>query len=294
MPSFETSTIQFFLRSFRFKYIIEKRIADGSLKREPAKPMKKLFRKFSIEEFTLLGRCVWAVAQKISEPHFVVLFLHGGEYVGNVSKQHWDLVGELVDKLNALVVVPDYPLAPENTWRETYEFVDRLYEVMLEKYSDKKFVFIGDSAGGGLALGFAQKLRDESRKLPEHIVLFSPWIDVSMENPEIGNVESKDVILTVKGLKAAAQQYASGLELKDWHVSPIYGDFHGFCPVSIFTGTHDILNPDARKLRDKLREQRVLCNYFEYDGLFHDWVILTFLRESKDALEKLKNILSGL
>ncbi|MFN4201320.1 hypothetical protein QQE94_03535 [Fervidobacterium pennivorans subsp. shakshaketiis] len=56
MASFETSTIQFFLRSFRFKYIIEKRIADGSLKREPAKPMKKLFRKFSIEEFTLLGR----------------------------------------------------------------------------------------------------------------------------------------------------------------------------------------------------------------------------------------------
>ncbi|MEJ5258483.1 MAG: alpha/beta hydrolase [Fervidobacterium sp.] len=294
MPSFETSIIQFFLRSFRFKYIIEKRIADGSLKREPAKPTKKLLRKFNIEEFTLLGRYVWAVAPKISEPQFAILFLHGGAYVGNVTKQHWDLVGELVDKLNALVVVPDYPLAPENTWRETYEFVDRLYEVMLEKYSDKKFVFIGDSAGGGLALGFAQKLRDESRKLPEHIVLFSPWIDVSMENPEIGNVESKDVILTVKGLKAAVEKYAAELDLKDWQISPIYGDFRGLCPVAIFTGTDDVLNPDARRLRDKLREQGVVCNYFEYNGLFHDWVILTFLKESREALEKLKNILRGL
>lgn len=241
-----------------------------------------------------MAGCVWAVTPKISEPRAVVLFLHGGAYVGNITKMHWDLVGKLVDKLNALVVVPDYPLAPENTWRETYEFVDKLYGMLLEKYSDKKFVFIGDSAGGGLALGFAQKLKDGNKKLPEHIVLFSPWVDVSMENPEIANVESKDVILTVKGLKAAAEKYATGLDLKDWHVSPIYGDFKDFVPVSIFTGTHDILNPDARKLRDKLREQRVLCNYFEYDGLFHDWVILTFLRESKDALEKLKNILSGL
>ncbi|MFN4201319.1 MAG: alpha/beta hydrolase [Fervidobacterium gondwanense] len=108
--------------------------------------------------------------------------MHGGAYVGNITKMHWDLVGKLVDKLNALVVVPDYPLAPENTWRETYEFVDKLYGMLLEKYSGKKFVFIGDSAGGGLALGFAQKLRDENRRLPEHIVLFSPWVDVRL-NP---------------------------------------------------------------------------------------------------------------
>ncbi|MGQ9856730.1 MAG: alpha/beta hydrolase [Fervidobacterium sp.] len=294
MPSSKAKAVEFLLKIFKFKYVIEKRILQGSLKKEPVKPPKKLFRKFNIQEFTLLGRCVWALAPKISEPRTVVLFLHGGVYVGNVSKQHWDLVGKLVDELNALVVVPDYPLAPENTWRETYEFVDKLYGMLLEKYSGKKFVFIGDSAGGGLALGFAQKLRDENGKLPEHIVIFSPWVDVSMENPEIANVESKDVILTVKGLKAAAWKYASGLDLKDWRVSPIYGDFRRFCPVTIFTGTDDVLNPDARSLRDKLREQGVVCNYFEYDGLFHDWVILTFLRESKDVFRKVKSILDGL
>jgi len=61
--------------------------------------------------------------------------------------------------------------------------------------------------------------------------------------------------------------------------------------IAIFTGTNDILNPDAKKLKSKLEQQNIDFYYFEYPEMFHDWVIITRLRESKDAIEKVCEIL---
>ena len=99
--------------------------------------------------------------------------------------------------IRPIIYVPDYPLAPDSNWKDTYTFMDELYCKVQERYADKKIVFMGDSAGGGLALGFAQKLRDNGKKLPNHIVLFSPWLDLSMGNHEIKEYEKKDVFLTI-------------------------------------------------------------------------------------------------
>ena len=57
----------------------------------------------------------------------VILYLHGGAYMGNITEQHWDLIEQLISKTNATIVVPDYPLAPEATCKETYDFIEALY-----------------------------------------------------------------------------------------------------------------------------------------------------------------------
>jgi acetyl esterase/lipase len=56
--------------------------------------------------------------------------------------------------------------------------------------------------------------------------------------------------------------------------------------MSVFTGTNDILNADAQKCKQLMKEQNISFNYFEYPKMFHDWVIITSLKESVDVINK--------
>ena len=47
---------------------------------------------------------------------------------------------------------------------------------------------MGDSAGGQIALSFAQSLNDKSLPQPGHIVLLSPVLDATFSNPETKNM----------------------------------------------------------------------------------------------------------
>jgi acetyl esterase/lipase len=150
---------------------------------------------------------------------------------------------------------------------------------------------MGDSAGGGIALGFAQKIKNEEVKQPVEIILFSPWLDVSMSNPDLIKFEKDDKILNVNALKMAGQNYAGSLEVSDYRVSPLFGHFNDLPRVTIFTGTKDLLITDARRCIQLCEEEGIPFNYFEYRDMFHDWVIIPWLKESQDVMDKVRTIL---
>lgn len=58
---------------------------------------------------------------------------------------------------------------------------------------------MGDSAGGGLALGLALALKTENITQPKDIILLSPWLDVTLSNEDIPKYESSDPILSAWG-----------------------------------------------------------------------------------------------
>lgn len=237
------------------------------------------------------GRKVWVLSLKNKPSNFVVLFLHGGSYFVNITIQHWYFIELLAKKINATFVVPDYPLAPKFSCKDIYTFLDSLYENILTLFPEKKIIFMGDSAGGGLALGFAQKIKNEWRKNPDKIILFSPWLDITLSNPYINLIDKYDVMLSVEGLQNAGKIYAGDFDLKDYRVSPIYGNFENLGEISIFTGTHDILYADTIRLKNILQEKNINFNYFEYPSLFHDFMIFTNLPESHDVIKKVQSIL---
>ena len=270
---------------------LERKILNNSLSKEAAKIPKSFYKSYAIQTVQQDNRSVWEIERRSTEPQLIILYLHGGAYCANLTTPHWQLIEKLVLATNAKVIVPDYPLAPEANCLTTYQFIDTLYKRLSKLYPDKQIVFMGDSAGGGIALGFAQTIKNEAIKQPSDIVLFSPWLDASMSHPDLLEVDKKDHMLSVNGLKYAGINYAGGLALTDYRVSPIYGDFNGLARITIFTGTNDILVVDARKCKKLLEEQGVDFNYFEYKDLFHDWVIITSLIESRDVINKVSAIL---
>ncbi len=290
-PSFQARMIKSVFRWMGMKKKTEKKMTGNGFAKNPSNPSWFFKQSYDVQESDFKGRKVWTISPKETKSNVVILYLHGGAYMANIIAQHWGLAAQLISKTNATMVVPDYPLAPETIFSEIYAFVEALYATILDEYSSKQFIFMGDSAGGGLALGLVQLLRNEGKQQPEQIILFSPWLDVSMSNPQLLSIEKDDTILSIKGLKSAGEKYAGIAGLNDFRVSPLLGNLEGLCRISVFTGTHDILNPDAKKLKALMNEQGLSINCFEYPQLFHDWVIITSLKESQDVIDKVYDLI---
>jgi acetyl esterase/lipase len=270
---------------------MERKILENTYPKKAANIPKSFFRKYDVQTVPQNGRNIWEITRKNCDSDLIIMYLHGGAYYANINTLHWRLIEQLVIKTNARVIVPDYPLSPEAVCTEVFQFMDELYKRLISRYPDKRIAFMGDSAGGGIALGFAQKIKNEEVKQPVEIILFSPWLDASMSNPDLVKFEKDDKILNINALKIAGKNYAGSLEVSDYRVSPLFGNFTNLAKVTIFTGTKDLLITDARRCKQLCEVEGTPFNYFEYRDMFHDWVIIPWLKESRDVIDKVREIL---
>lgn len=262
------------LKLMGMKKALGKTLASGKIKNDPASVPKKFPKKYDFKTEKFEGRNIWTIAPKRNSSDKVIFFLHGGAYVFNMYAQHWTLLGKLVDETNAMIVVVDYPLVPQHHAEESYVYLENYYKEFVKEHGHKEIIFMGDSAGGGLAIAFAQYVRDNHLKQPAKVIAMSPWLDLSMSNPEIPSIEKLDKLLASDSLQKAGKLYAGNMNIKDPRISPIYGNFKDLKNLSIFIGTHDLFIADNRKLRARLEEEGILFNYYEYPKMPHAWVLI--------------------
>ncbi|MGN7797799.1 alpha/beta hydrolase fold domain-containing protein [Leifsonia sp. 22587] len=214
---------------------------------------------------------MYAVAPTGSKPEGQVIYVHGGGWVHEISPFHWTLIAQIAAEANTTVTVPIYELLPHGDATSTNEFMVRLFEAVNNTEDDVRLA--GDSAGGQIALAAALTLRDRGHA---HIrtVLISPVLDLTMSNPDIPHVQPNDPWLGVDGIRAVAEQWAGDLPVTDPRVSPLMGDLHGLGPMLLLTGSHDILNPDARLLASKARAAGVDVTLLERRGAVHVFALL--------------------
>lgn len=268
--------------------------ANQSISTEVPTPVpKSMYKKYDIQDSLINNRKVWTIKPKENASDKVILYLHGGAYVSTIKKYHWKFAEVLLLKTNTTIVIPDYPLAPDSNCENAFYFVGQVYQELLNKHSPENIVLIGDSSGGGLALGFALTLSHENKPQPNQIILLSPWLDVTMSNKDILEIDKKDKILGIEPLQIAGKAFAGELDLKDYRISPIYGDFSGLAKISVFIGTHDLFVADCRKLKSLTKTSNISMNYFEYPKMFHGWVILTSMKESKVALNQISTLINN-
>lgn len=262
------------LASITYYYI---RVATSSIP-------KDIFKKYGFRQEKFLDRDVFILKPKEKESELTILYIHGGSYVGELEKLHWDFFKDIINDTNATIIVPDYPLAPANEYTDVFEIMIPLYKEIVEKVDISKFVLMGDSAGGGLALGLYQTIGEEDVILPQQTILISPWLDVRMENPQIDNID--DPILNKSILKIAGQSYAGKNGMESYQVNPVLGPTDKFNNIYILTGTRDILNPDA-----KLLAKRSNINLFEFEGAIHNFALMKNRKELKKAHDGYNKIL---
>ncbi|GEO07156.1 hypothetical protein AAE02nite_48200 [Adhaeribacter aerolatus] len=242
-----------------------------------------------VYKYQVNGRNVFNLGPKHQCAGKHILYLHGGAYVQNFKKPHWDFLALLVKEINCTITAPDYPLAPAFTYVETFAMVEALYQEMILKVNPADFILMGDSAGGGLGLALAQKMKADQVNQPSQIILLSPWLDLTLSNPDIVTIDPKDSFLEVESLQTVGKVYAGDTNPDCYLLSPINGLLEGLGKISIFIGTKDILLADARKFKTLAESKGVCINYYEYADMVHVWMLLNF-PESKKAKQQIMDL----
>lgn len=238
------------------------------------KPPKSIF-----ESFDFNGMEVFHFGDK-NTSNKTILYIHGGAYVGEINYQHYLYCYLLSKRLNAYVLAPAYPIAPAHTAHESFKLITELYR----KYFDENMVLMGDSAGGGFALSFCQYLKTSDLSQPNNIVVFSPWVDISMSD----TYDSlNDPILGDVGLREMGKAWAGDLSTKDYRVSPLYGDNRGLAKILIFAGENEIFYKDILKYCQNLEKDGVDFRLITGKEMFHIYPLFP-IPEARDAFKEIK------
>ena len=204
----------------------------------------------------------------------LVLYLHGGAYVNGFNAHQWRFMDRLARLTGCTVVAPAYHLAPWADYARAYDDLTALYRALAAENPGRRTILMGDSAGGGLVLGLTQALAGAGDALPERLILFSPWVDVSMDNPDISGYLAVEPMLHLELVKVHGQYWAGSAGTHHWQVSPLFGDMAGLPPVTVYCGTRELLYPDIRLAYGKLTDAGVDATLRVGTGLNHDWPLM--------------------
>lgn len=182
--------------------------------------------------------------------------------------------------MSALVI--DFRMSPQNPFPAGF---DDIIETVTNLDLPANLFFVGDSSGGGMCVSSVFRLKELNARLPKKLILLSPWLDATLENPAIELNKHEDAFMTVGRLAKAASEYATNDDLKNPLISPMFGALEGLPPMLIQTGTADLLLWDCRKFYLKCLDAGIDVKYEEYPNAFHDFMMLSFLPEAKRALK---------
>lgn len=277
MPSFTSSILPAFFRLTR----ANRTFVDGDAARRRVEERRRHPRPFAPPHLRrdvaittaygtglTSGWPLYTLAPADGEPTGALIYAHGGAWVNEVALQHWQLAAQIAAEAKLAVTVVIYPLVPFGTAGAVVPAFAELVLAARELYGDRVFL-AGDSAGGQIALSAAQLLRERDRVTPARTILIAPALDLSFANPQIPLVQPSDPWLGKPGSQVYIEHWRGELPVTDALVSPLFGVLAGLGPVTMFSGTRDILNPDARLLVEKARAAALELDYHEGQGLVH-------------------------
>lgn len=219
------------------------------------------------------------------------LYIHGGAYVFGSGDAGLGEPILIADRIGMPVLSVDYRMPPDHPFPAALEDVVAVYSRLLDCRSPESIIIGGTSAGGGLALAAVHQLRRLGIPLPGAVYAGTPWADLTKTGDTLYTNEGLDRILTTYDgtLGAAARLYAGDHSMTDALVSPVYGDFDGFPPTILVTGTRDMFLSDTARTHRNLRAAGAIADLLVFEGMSHaGYWISPETPESRDMYRQLK------
>lgn len=217
----------------------------------------------------------------------VFLYLHGGAYVFNAGDNAVSEAALIASMAGMRAIAVDYRMPPANPFPAAVDDSVNVYLQLLESYQPGDIAIGGSSAGAGLAMATLHKLKQQGGILPGLLYAGSPWSDLTKTSDSLYTNEGLDrILVTYDGyLKGAAELYAAGQNLTDPLLSPIYGDFEGFPPTILVSGTRDLFLSDTVRTHRKLRAVGVEADLHVYEAMSHTGYGFMYQTQAPEALD---------
>jgi epsilon-lactone hydrolase len=218
----------------------------------------------------------------------VVYYLHGGGYISGSAKSCRPITATLARLADARVFGLDYRLAPEHRFPAGLEDAVAGYRWLLSRGTDPgSTAIVGDSAGGGMTLALALRLRDAGQPLPACLVCLSPWTDMTSESESLITNSDRDSMFVGEDIERYAHAYLGDHSRRDPLASPLLANLGGLPPLLIQVGREEVLLDDARELHAKIQAGGGSSELHIYEDVPHGWHYgAPFVPETRAALRE--------
>ncbi|MDN3612583.1 alpha/beta hydrolase [Vibrio ostreicida] len=211
----------------------------------------------------------------------IAVYFHGGCFISGGFETHDAQLRQIALLSNSIVICIQYRLAPEHAYPAAH---DDVYQAVLgikaqaHKYGgdSERLVFIGDSAGGQLALATTLRLKKLEQWLPRQQILIYPMLDPT-GNSQSYRENGSDYIITANMLLSGFELYAncSSKDITEPELNLLSGDFSGLPITTIITAEFDPLRDEGEELYKLMRSQGVDAYCERYLGVIHGFFQLS-------------------
>lgn len=199
-----------------------------------------------------------------------ILYLHGGGYRLGSPLAYVAYARRLAARSARRIVLPFYPLAPENPFPAALHAVAAVYNALEDRRSA---VIAGDSAGGGLTAALCQ-LAARAGERPAGAIMLSPMLDLTAQGESLERNAARDPMFSRGAVLDAAALYLQGHSPSDPLVSALHADPLDFPPVLILTGGAEVLLDEALAFADRLARADRRVTLHVAPGMGHVWPLL--------------------
>jgi epsilon-lactone hydrolase len=218
-----------------------------------------------------------------------LLYLHGGGYVVGSARSHRSLVARLVREMGCRALVLDYRRAPEHPHPAALEDALEAYRALLGD-GVEQITIAGDSAGGGLTLALAARLRDIGLPTPAALGLICPWLDVTIDLAGNRPLAPREPILSPGLISSWGRAYVGAGDPATPGISPLLGALDGLPPIVVHSAGDDLILQDAERLERAINELggEAEIEHRRHPGLWHDFHLFAgLLAQADDAVTAL-------
>ncbi len=227
-----------------------------------------------VEAGTLGGARVFDVTPETIRPENArrrLLHIHGGCYVLNPGEAGLPEAALMAGFGGFRVTSVDYRMPPIAYFPAALDDVVAAWAAAAKACHPARMGVFGTSAGGALTLALTQRAKQEGLPLPAAIAAGTPMSDTTKTGDTFYTNEGLDNVLISRDgfCDAATRLYANGCDLADPRLSPVNGDFSGFPPTILTSGTRDLLLSNTVRVHRKLRQAGVEAALHVYEGQAH-------------------------
>jgi epsilon-lactone hydrolase len=253
-----------------WKEVIAKAAAAGAPARKEAREKLGV----TMEETVIGGVKAFILSPKVVpavNQNRLLVHVHGGGYVYNPGEAGTGEAALMAAYGGFKVISFDYRMPPDFPYPAAMDDAMAVWKAALKLQDPRNMAIFGTSTGGGMTLAMILRAKAEGLALPAAIAPGTPWSDLTETGDSYKTNEWIDnVLVSYSGyLSHAALLYANGRDLKDPQLSPIYGDFTGFPPAILTSGTRDLFLSLTVLTHRKLRRAGVEAELQVFEGMSH-------------------------
>lgn len=203
-----------------------------------------------------------------------LLYCHGGGFFLPMETPAMELAAAYAQRLGVRVFLPEYRLLPEHPYpvplRDCRAVWDEMGAQAARHRLDGRVLLYGESAGGALAAGLAQQLRDEGAPSPCGQVLVYPALDDRSERYPSTEAYSGAVWTKQANGRMWGGYLKNGFQGSEGYAVPLRGgDFANLPPAYIEPQGIDLLRDEGAAYGEQLRAAGVPAQVNIIEGSYH-------------------------